>query len=102
MGVSRAVAEIAQLVELALPFCRKDGIFVSQKGLDVNLELNRGREAIAELGGEVSEVVRVGKVVSSLSRAYLVVFRKASYTPKKYPRRDGIPAKRPIGICILK
>lgn len=100
--VSRAVAEIAQLVELALPFCRKDGIFVAHKGIRVNLELTRGHEAIAELGGEVSGVVDVGNVGAFLSRAYLVVLKKTRYTPTKYPRRNGIPAKRPIGIRVVK
>ena len=100
--VSRAVAEIAQLVELALPFCQKDGIFVAQKGLGVSLELTRGHKAIVELGGEVAELVHVGNAVPSLSRAYLVVFRKVCDTPTKYPRRDGIPAKRPIGIRVSK
>ena len=100
--VSRAVAEIAQLAELALPFCRKDGIFVAHKGIRVNLELTRGHEAIVELGAEVSEVVHVGNVGSFLSKAYLVVLKKTGYTPTKYPRRDGIPAKRPIGIRVLK
>ena len=100
--VSRAVAEIAQLVELALPFCRKDGIFIAQKGLEVNLELTRGHKAVTELGGEVSEVIHVGNTVSFLSKAYLVLFRKVWCTPMKYPRRDGIPAKRPIGIRVPK
>ena len=93
--VSRAVAPLATLVELALPFCRLGGKFIAQKKGTLEQETTDARKAIEVLGGRLSEVRRIEMEVFRDVR-YLVVVGKVSPTPQKYPRRPGMPGKRPI------
>ena len=94
-AVVRAVAGVATLAELTLPFCRTGGRVVLQKGPDVGDDLERGRRAIAEMGGDVRDVMAVE--VNGLERtATLVVLEKVRPTPDRYPRRPGMPEKRPV------
>ena len=93
--VSRAVASLDILVELTLPFCRVGGVAVAQKGADVDSELSRASNAISLLGGGASRTHRISPPASDVARS-LVVTDKVSETPARYPRRPGIPAKRPL------
>lgn len=93
--VSRAVASLDVLVELTLPFCRVGGVAVAQKGAEVGLELSRARNAISLLGGGVSRTHRITPPGSDVARS-IVVTDKVRETPSRYPRRPGIPAKRPL------
>ncbi len=93
--LSRAVAPLATLAELCLPLCAIGGSFIAQKKGDADLELSQAAEAIAILGGSRPEIKMVD--LKELSdRRYLVVINKVAPTPAKYPRRPGMPAKRPI------
>jgi 16S rRNA (guanine527-N7)-methyltransferase len=83
------------LVEYALPLLRVGGLFVAQKGSEVEGEVEAARSAIALLGGEVAEV-RAVDVLGLDAPRNLVVVAKVSPTPDKYPRRPGIPTKRPL------
>ena len=92
---ARAVAEMDTLAELALPLCRIGGRVIAQKMRDINDELNRAERAIEVLGGRVEEVVPVDLDELGEPRC-LVVLSKVSPTPPAYPRRPGMPAKRPL------
>jgi len=93
--LSRAVAALPTLVELALPFCAVGGSFIAQKKGDIDDEISRAGRAIGILGGSLREVRRVA--LSSLpDERCLVIIDKLSPTPENYPRRPGIPAKRPL------
>jgi len=93
--LSRAVAALPTLVELTLPFCAVGGIFIAQKKGAIDDEIGQAGRAISLLGGRLREVKRVD--VSSLpNERYLVVIDKLSPTPEQYPRRPGLPAKRPL------
>jgi 16S rRNA (guanine527-N7)-methyltransferase len=93
--LSRAVAALPTLVELALPFCAVGGLFIAQKKGAIDEEISRATRAISLLGGSLREVKRV--TLSTLpNERYLVVIDKLSPTPEKYPRRPGLPAKRPL------
>jgi 16S rRNA (guanine527-N7)-methyltransferase len=94
-ALARAVAELPVLVEYALPLVRVGGVFVAQKGSVVENEVEAARAAIALLGGELAEIQTV-EVPGLDAPRRLVVVAKASPTPDKYPRRPGIPAKRPL------
>ncbi len=94
--LSRAVATLPTLVELTLPFCAVGGVFIAQKKGDIHSEINRATEAIGALGGSLREVKRVD-LAEFADERQLVIIDKVSPTPDKYPRRPGIPAKRPIG-----
>ena len=93
--VSRAVASLPALVELALPFCRIGGKFVAQKKGEVEQEINRASKAIEALGGKLDQARRIELEELSDER-YLVIIDKIYPTPEKYPRRPGIPVRRPI------
>ncbi|MDD3677962.1 MAG: 16S rRNA (guanine(527)-N(7))-methyltransferase RsmG [Dehalococcoidales bacterium] len=93
--VSRAVAELAILAELTLPFCAVGGYLIAQKKGDIRLELENSLKAIEMLGGRLSSVDKV--TVDELDdMRYLVIIQKISQTPQKYPRRPGMPEKRPL------
>jgi len=93
--VARAVAELRVLSEYCLPFCRLGGEFVAMKGPSVREELGAARRAIEILGGEVVEVREIELPEGAGSRS-LVRIRKGKKTPKTYPRKAGVPAKRPL------
>ena len=95
VAVSRAVAQLEVLVELTLPFCKVGGVTIAQKGADVSAELERARSAIHLLGGGETWTKEVLPPGSTISRS-LVVTEKAMATPDRFPRRPGIPAKRPL------
>jgi 16S rRNA (guanine527-N7)-methyltransferase len=93
--LSRAVAALPTLVELALPFTAVGGSFIAQKKGNIAEEIDRADKAISLLGGRLREVKRVN-IAEFTDERYLIVIDKVSPTPEKYPRRPGIPAKRPI------
>ena len=92
---ARAVAEMDTLAELALPLCRVGGRVIAQKKADVSDELTRAEHAIEVLGGRVDDVMPVDLDELGEPRC-LVVLSKVSPTPHQYPRRPGMPAKRPL------
>ncbi|MHB0874629.1 MAG: 16S rRNA (guanine(527)-N(7))-methyltransferase RsmG [Anaerolineae bacterium] len=93
--VVRAVAELAELAEYCLPLARRQGIVIAQKGDDVHGEVVQGEWAVSVLGGSVEKVLHVEVPGTALPRS-LVVLRKVALTPPQYPRRVGIPGKRPL------
>lgn len=93
--VARAVARLPILAELCLPLARVGGRFVAMKGPDVQEEVDAAHRAITTMGGILSEV-RTVEVGQLLERRTLVVVDKVSQTPTRYPRRPGVPAKRPL------
>jgi len=93
--LSRAVARLPTLVELTLPFCALGGSFIAQKKGDVNSEITQADRAISLLGGNLREVKRVDLEEFTDGR-WLIIVDKVSPAPQQYPRRPGIPAKRPL------
>ena len=92
---SRAVAGMAVLAELCLPFCRVGGTVVAQKKGDIEEEIANAGRAIDAMGGRLKEVKEVS--LSGLGEARrLVLLEKVRPTPDRYPRRPGVPAKRPL------
>ena len=94
--LSRAVGALPALAELTLPFCVVGGSFIAQKKGAIDPELSRASRAIAILGGNLREVKEVAMKEFGDKR-WLVVIDKVKQTPHQYPRRPGIPVKRPLG-----
>ncbi|MFC1864489.1 16S rRNA (guanine(527)-N(7))-methyltransferase RsmG [Chloroflexota bacterium] len=94
--LSRAVAPLPTLVELTLPFGATGGSFIAQKKGGVDLEISQATKAISTLGGRLREVKRID-LEEFADERQLIIIDKVSVTPHQYPRRPGIPAKRPIG-----
>ncbi|MBI2848660.1 MAG: 16S rRNA (guanine(527)-N(7))-methyltransferase RsmG [Chloroflexi bacterium] len=95
LALSRAVATLPALVEMALPFCRMGGLFIAQKKMGIDNEIAAAQRAIQILGGRMVESRRV-EVPGLAEGRLLVVIEKVSPTPDSYPRRAGIPVKRPL------
>ena len=93
--LSRAVALLPTLVELTLPFCRIGGRFVAQKKGDIDLEIDGAEKAIAALGGKLDQIKKI-ELDEFDDVRYLVIIDKIFPTPGKYPRRPGMPRRRPI------
>jgi 16S rRNA (guanine527-N7)-methyltransferase len=93
--LARALAELATLAELTLPFSSIGGLVVAPKGADVAGEVQAAARAVGELGGRLRQIVPLD-LTPLLSPRNLVVLDKVSATPGKYPRRPGIPARRPL------
>lgn len=93
--VSRAVANLATLSELCLPYVKVGGKFIPYKSEKAEEEVREAQKAITLLGGEVKEQIGFELPESNIGRT-LVVIEKKNITPKKFPRKAGMPAKEPI------
>lgn len=93
--VSRAVSRLSSLSELCLPFVKSGGCFISYKSKEVDEELKEAEHAIKLLGGDVGEVIKISIGTSLLQRSFPVI-NKIHTTPKAYPRKNGMPQKKPI------
>lgn len=98
--VSRAVANLSTLSEYCIPFVKQGGCFISYKSGSVDQELIQAEKAVKILGGQREEVVRFSLADTDMDRSFVVI-RKAKPTPKKYPRKAGLPSKEPLGAVML-
>jgi len=94
--VARAVAPLPILAELCVPLIQVGGIFVAAKGALSDQESIEGAAALAILGCDPYRSVRARSFERAENR-WLLVTKKARKTPMEYPRRAGVPAKRPLG-----
>ena len=93
--VSRAVANLTSLTEYCLPFVKVGGEFISYKSEKMSEELEHAKKAISVLGGKYDRCEEFYLPESDIFRN-LVVIKKVKETPKKYPRKAGMPTKEPI------
>lgn len=93
--VSRAVANLSTLSEYCLPFVKQGGLFISYKSEKISEEMTAAKNAIYVLGGKVVDQVEFTLPDSDIYRN-LFVIQKERVTPKKYPRKAGLPAKEPL------
>ncbi len=93
--VSRAVANLSTLSEYCLPFVKVGGKFISYKSEKIAEELPAAENAIFVLGGKEGEQISFLLPDSDIYRN-LFVIEKIKKTPKKYPRKAGLPAKEPL------
>lgn len=94
-AVARAVSKLPVLLEYTLPFVKQGGFFIAYKGPDYLSELEESKEALAELGGQVF-LIKNFKFNEVEIERNIIIFKKNKNTPQKYPRRAGIPLKRPL------
>lgn len=95
IAIARAVANLTILSEYLLPFVKIGGKMICMKGSNVEEELNNAEFAIKELGGEVTLKDEFCLPYSDIKRN-IIIAKKVQYTPKKYPRKAGLPSKEPI------
>lgn len=94
-AVARAVADLPILVEYLLPLVRLGGYALAMKGESGPEEAHRAEPAIKLLGGHLQQLIPV-TLPGVEDQRFLVVIAKVAATPDKYPRRVGLPAKRPL------
>lgn len=92
-AVSRAVARLNVLAELCLPFVKVGGSFLAMKTASGEDELKEAEKAIAELGGSI-ESFHDYEILEAQHR--VIVIKKISSTPEKYPRRFAKIQKQPL------
>lgn len=93
--VSRAVANLAVLSELCIPYVKVGGYFVAMKGPSVEEEIKDGKNAVSILGGKIDDIIKIEIENSDLNHN-LVVIKKVKETPKVYPRKAGTAVKKPL------
>ncbi|MCL6571000.1 MAG: 16S rRNA (guanine(527)-N(7))-methyltransferase RsmG [Bacillus sp. (in: Bacteria)] len=92
---ARAVARMSVLSELCLPLVKVGGHFLAMKAAHAKDELEMGQKAITTLGGRVEKIVTFTLPMEESERTILII-KKETRTPKKYPRKPGTPGKTPI------
>lgn len=93
-ATARAVSNLRDLSEFCLPFVKVGGTFISMKSAKADEEIEEGKKAISVLGGTIKE-----KKTFSLEAAgerTVILIKKSSSTPAKYPRPSAKMAKNPI------
>lgn len=93
--VSRAVANLSTLSEYCLPFIKTGGYFLSYKGPDSKQEIKDAKNAINILGGKIEREEKAELESFQLEHKILYI-KKIKKTPAQYPRKSGIPSKKPL------
>ena len=94
LATARAVAPLWVLCEYCLPFVRVGGVFAALKGGAVEREADQAASALVCLGGGLEEIR--GFTLPDGSARSIVVIRKRSQTPPKYPRSFAKITKTPL------
>ena len=95
MAVARAVAPLNVLCEYLLPFVRVGGWMLALKGPSLDDELAEAGRAIGVLGGRAVRVESAEIPGRDWSHR-LAYLEKIAPTPEKYPRKAGVPEKKPL------
>ena len=93
IATARAVASLPVLLEYCLPFVRVGGLFIAMKGTDPQEEIAQSEKALQILNAKVKEVIPVS--IADFNHS-LIIIEKTGQTPKKYPRKAGMPTKSPL------
>lgn len=93
--LARAVARLPALLEYMLPFAKVGGVCVAMKGETAYQEAEDSKKALQTLGGTLREIQKV-QLPGVTEAHYLIVVEKTHKTPPAYPRKPGIPTRKPI------
>ena len=91
--VSRAVSNMTTLSEYCLPFVKTGGYFIAYKTEEAREEISKAEKAISILGGKMERIVPGG--IEGSGHIFVVV-KKVKTTAPKYPRKSGLPLKKPL------
>lgn len=91
-ATARAVSTLPTVLELTLPFLAVGGVAVLQRGRLDESERNAAADAAGMLGGKITEEI------PGPGERRIVLVQKVSPTPERFPRRTGVPEKRPL--CV--
>ena len=91
VAIARALGHLAVVAELCGPLVRKGGLVLAVKGAKADQEVEESAKAMGEIGLRHAETV-------ATPTGRIVVLEKTIRTPRAYPRRDGEPARAPLGV----
>ena len=92
---SRAVAKLNIILEYMLPYTKINGKCLCMKGPNIEEEIKEAEKALKILGGEIEKIEKIILPDSNIERK-IIIIRKKSATPLKYPRKAGMPTKEPL------
>ena len=95
LAVARAVAPMNALCELMLPLVKVGGRMLAMKGPGMDAELAASEGAVALLGGTIDRVEALAVPGRDWDHRAAWIAKTAP-TPEKYPRKPGMPTKRPL------
>ena len=95
IATSRAVANLSTLSEYLIPLVKVNGKVISMKASSAQEEIKQANNAINVLGGAIKKIEEFNLPQSDIGRT-IIVINKIKHTPKKYPRKSGIPSKEPL------
>jgi 16S rRNA (guanine(527)-N(7))-methyltransferase RsmG len=84
-ATARAVAPLNILCEYCMPLVKVGGLFIAMKGAAGRAEADMAENAIATLGGEIAKLEEYE--LPGGDKRSLIIIRKISQTPTKYPRK---------------
>lgn len=93
--VTRAVSNLSVISEYCLPLVKPGGCFIPYKSGAIKEEIDKYEIAVEELGGVIDDVAIFELPDSDIMRSLCLIYKDGD-TPKKYPRKNGIPLKRPL------
>ena len=94
----RALAPLGIAAELCLPFIKKGGRLFAMKGADIDDELKSSANVLKILGGRIEKIVetRILDGKNGFLNRSIIVVEKMTDTPSEFPRKAGLPKKRPL------
>jgi len=95
MALSRALAPLNLLLELCLPFVKVGGTFIAYKSKEAYNEIELAKKALEVLGGQITDVKEI-EIPGLEGKRNLIFIKKMTAISSTYPRRPGIPQKKPI------
>jgi 16S rRNA (guanine527-N7)-methyltransferase len=97
LATARAVAPLPVLVEYAVPLLRPGGVLVTPKGSGAAQEIEAARSALEALGAQAADPVLLANAATEPAPTVVLVRRTSVVLDERYPRRPGMPSKRPLG-----
>lgn len=94
VATARALAPGVVLTELLLPFVRIGGKAAMLKGPSGMKDVSEVRRVASSIGGEMVEAIDI--TLPRGERRVLIVVSKVAATPSAFPRRSGLPSRRPL------
>ena len=95
IGIARSLAQLNILLEYVFPFIKTGGLCYAYKGKMTDIEITRGEGALMELQGKIEQQKTYHLPFSGKMRTFITI-RKQDKCPDKFPRRSGVPKKRPL------
>lgn len=91
---ARAVANLNTLSEYCMPFVRVGGYFAPMKSAKTDEEVATAKGAIKLLGGKIEKIKELN--INNCGERYVILTKKISQTPSKYPRASAQISKKPL------